>query len=159
MSTFVASRRSLRIDNWHHVIPSNRGKAQRPTHKELSNKLRDCAELIASGQWLPCDPAKLKANFDELEKLFGVETTLAEDQTEILFGALKEITPDHYSGARPPPQSYERVIRGKELLAFRWRSGYFKNKEMYFKFCVSGSETSKRAYVCSIHPHRPGEND
>ena len=42
---------------WHHVIPSNRPQPERPTHKELSKKLREARGLVELTKWLPADPA------------------------------------------------------------------------------------------------------
>lgn len=141
------------------MIPSNSGSRGRPSHKELSNKIKECKALVAVGKWLPADPVKLKANLDELEEVFGVETALREDQTNILMAALREITPEHYSGPRPPARSYEPAAYNKELLGFRWTSTFFHGQEMYFKFCVTGAENTRAAFVFSIHPHRADEND
>jgi hypothetical protein len=104
--------------------------------------------------WLPADPGKLKANFDEIEKLFGIDTALQEDQNEILLGILCEIRPEHYVGGRPPQQAYEVAILGKELFAFQWASSCCNGRQMYFKFCIKGTEEGRRIYVCSIHPSR-----
>jgi hypothetical protein len=141
------------------VIPSNRGRQERPTHRELSGKIQQCRALAAANKWLPAEPGKLKANFDEMEELFGIDTYLPEDQAKILQQALSEIAPEHYAGSRPPQQSYEPTIQGKELFAFRWTSTCFGGREMYFKFCVSGKGDDKRAFICSIHPNRPSENE
>jgi hypothetical protein len=66
-------------------------------------------------KWLPADPAKLKADFDELETAFGIDTALLEDQKEIFVRTLAEITANHYAGTRPPMQSYEPATRGKSF--------------------------------------------
>lgn len=110
--------------------------------------------MVEAGKWLPANPAKLKANFDEIEVTFGMETALTEDQTVILVGAIREIKPDQYKGVRPPPRSYEPAIRGQEILGFRWKSAFFSGYEMYFKFCLNGAEDGRRAFICSIHEHR-----
>lgn len=108
--------------------------------------------------WRPAEPAKLLANFQELEERFGKETALADDQTEILLGILAEIKPEHYRGRRPPPKSYEPTTLGTELFAFRWTSSFFGSAEMYFKFGLQGDGTGRRAYIFSIHPHRTEQN-
>jgi len=96
---------------------------------------------------------KLKANFDDLEQRFGVATTTTEDQTAILLAVAQEITPDHYAGTRPPQEAYEDAIKGEDLFAFRWKSSFFGNEEMYFKFALKGADKGRRAYICSIHEH------
>ncbi|MBZ5591264.1 MAG: hypothetical protein LAP39_03445 [Acidobacteriia bacterium] len=114
---------------------------------------------MEAGKWLPADAKKLKANFDELEAVFGMETTLAEDQQAILLAPFGEVTPEHYAGTRPPARSYEPAIYHEELFAFRWSSLFFSNHEMYFKFCLSGADEGRRAFICSIHEHRENQND
>jgi hypothetical protein len=136
------------------VIPFNRGRIERPQHRELSKKLRDCLDCVKEGRWFPADPGKLKANFDELEEVFGIETSLWEDQRAIMVAILGEITANHYAGAYPPQRSYEGTILKKELFAFCWPSEYFNRREMYFKFCMVGGDASKRVFICSIHPSR-----
>ena len=139
------------------MIPSKRGKNERPTHKELNKKIQECVSLVSAGRWLPVDPIKLKANFDEMEERFGFETSLQEDQTQILLGVLGEITPEHYAGTRPPMPSYERATLGKELIAFRWPSLCCSGCLMYFKFCVTGIGIEQRVFIHSVHPSRDKE--
>ena len=136
------------------MIPSGREKHERPTHRELTKRLKECLSLVTARKWLPAEPDKLKANFDEMEDLLGIETTLQEDQTQILLGALGEITPEHYTGLRPPPRSYEQAILGKELFAFQWKSTCFGGLQMYFKFCVKGDGENQRVFICSVHESR-----
>jgi hypothetical protein len=114
---------------------------------------------VDGGRWSPASPAKLKADFDELETVFGLETALAEDQKKILLAAIEEVAPGHYVGSRPPQRSYEQTIRDKELFPFRWRSMFFAEHEMYFKFCLKGADKDQRAYICSIHEHRENQDD
>lgn len=145
------------------MIPSNRRQTGRPSHKELAKKLRECRSLVESDRWLPANPAKLRADLDELEAVFGtslrLETSLPEDQKKILLAVLGEIEPAHYAGTRPPQPAYEQAILRKELFAFRWVSTFFADHEMYFKFCLKGVDKDQRAFVCSIHEHRKNQND
>lgn len=89
---------------------------ERPSHKELANKLRTAAALAIDGRWAPADPAKLMANFCELD-LF-----LADEQRAALTAALSEVKPEHYRGSRPPQRSYEPLRRGAEMFAFAWEA-------------------------------------
>ncbi len=136
------------------MIPSNRRRTERPAHQELSKKLRECVHCVKNGKWFPADPQKLKANFDELEDVFGIETALQEDQSGIMLAILGEITAEQYAGTRPPTRSYEQAIHGKALFAFSWTSSYFNNREMYFKFCLMGAGNDQMVFICSIHPSR-----
>jgi hypothetical protein len=138
------------------VIPSRRpiqAALERPSPKELWGKIAEAKVLIQKGKWAPSSPAKLKADFDELESVLGVETALLEDQTAILVKALEELQAQHYAGSRPPTPSYEEASRNLDMFPFRWKSAHL-NCEMYFKFCLGGADKGRRAWVLSIHPHR-----
>lgn len=141
------------------MIPSKRPvdpAIERPSTKELWGKLREAKQLIQKAKWAPAMPAKLQADFEELESL-GIETALPEDQTAIFLKALEEIQADDYAGTRPPMRSYEGATRNLELFAFRWKSAHF-NCEMYFKFCLGGTDKGRRTWVFSIHPHRDDQD-
>jgi hypothetical protein len=120
---------------------------KRPSHLELTRKLRAAGRLLDSGCWAPADPSKLAANFDDLG-LF-----LAEEQAAALRAVVAEVRPEDYVGGRPPERSYERMTPGVEMFAFGWHSTYF-GRPMYFKFSIGGSGTSRRLYVYSLHPSR-----
>ena len=138
------------------MIPSKRpiqAALERPSSKELWGKIAEAKALIQKGKWAPSVPAKLKADFDELEDGLGIETVLLEDQTAILTKAIEEIQAPDYAGSRPPMRSYEGASRNLDLFAFRWKSAHF-GCEMYFKFCLGGADKGRRAWVLSIHPHR-----
>src|SRR5207253_8382794 len=111
---------------------------------------------VTGNCWLPADPAKLKANWDELEDTCGVESAaLEEEQTAILIAILKEARPEHYAGKYPPERSYERCTGGSELFAFRWLSTFFGNRMMFFKFSIVNSGAGGvRTFIYSVHPNR-----
>jgi hypothetical protein len=137
------------------VIPSGRRIRERPSHRELSKKLAGCLKCVREQCWLPADPAKLKANWDELEEACDIESaTLQEEQAAILLGVLGEVKPEHYAGKRPPERSYEGGTGGPELFAFRWNSIFFGHRKMYFKFSLIETKQGSRAIVYSIHPNR-----
>lgn len=141
------------------MIPSKRsiGSALgRPSSKELWKKLTEAKHLVQNGQWLPAMPAKLQADFEELNSL-GIETALQEDQTSLFMQALDEIQAADYAGTRPPMRSYEGATTNLEMFAFRWKSTHF-NCEMYLKFSLGGVDKGRRAWMYSIHPHRDGQD-
>ena len=136
------------------MILSKFKSGKRPSYRELDKKLTEVRSLIRDQRWLPAEVSKLKANFDSLEQRFGVDTTTTEDQTTLLLKAAQEVTPDDYAGARPPQEAYEHEIKGEDLFAFRWKSVSFGNVDMYFKFCLKGTDKGRKAYICSIHEHK-----
>jgi len=64
-----------------------------------------------------------------------------------LIELLQEISPADYDGKHPPERSYEKVIEGKDLFAFVWRSRKL-NKTMYLKFAIKNDAF----YYVSLHP-------
>jgi hypothetical protein len=116
----------------------------RPAHKELSGKIERARTIFRSHGYTSAEPAKLMANFIDLD-LF-----LQEEQIQAVEAALMEVAPEHYAGAYPPLKSYEPATQKKELFAFCWESQYFR-KTMYLKFCLG--ET--RLYIFSLHQSAP----
>jgi len=137
------------------MVPEIKGHDPAAHKDSFGKKIAEARRLVPLGRWSPASPAKLKANFDELEQEFGLETTLPEDQTEILLKALSEIKPEHYVGKHPPERSYEPLAQDLELWAFKCPSPHFGNQQMYLKFCFSkGDDTSRQLFFFSIHQHR-----
>ena len=94
-------------------------------------------------------PAKLAKDFDKL----GLYSTA--EHMEALCAALQEISPNHYSGRRPPDKSYEPGVKGDDLFAFSWASKHF-GKSMYVKFCLHKFDEQKWAlFVFSLHEDNP----
>lgn len=136
----------------YHVIPfSGRQPPARPSDKELRKKLEEAKMLIEQDKWLPTVPAKLAADFAEIEETLGIDATLKADHKKLLLAALDEITVEDYAGARPPQKSYEPATRNVEMFAFSWQSAFF-GVPMYFKFCLVGVDKNRRSYIFSLHP-------
>lgn len=102
----------------------------RPTHKELSNKLRKAKELLATGSIEILEPQVILA--DSLELGYSFQFEFKAIVEEIL--ALAD--PNNYAGSRPPQRSYENQIKGAELFAFAFQSPLLDNKDVYFKFAL-----------------------
>ena len=117
--------------------------APRPSAKELDSKLRQAKALLKDGQFAPCNPGKLAANFADLVLFSG------EEQMEALGAAFDEVRWRDYAGERPPQQSYEDATKGCEMLAFCWDSAFF-GRRMYLKFTIR----AKVLFVFSLHPSR-----
>jgi hypothetical protein len=136
------------------MIPSNSGKGNlRPSHRELSKKIAVAVQCVQQGRWLPASPAKLKANWDELEDKGYVESTVLEnEQSDILLTALSEANPRDYAGRRPPERSYEGETQNLELFCFCWESSFCGNREIFLRFSISGNGDEARLWVYSLHP-------
>lgn len=115
---------------------------ERPSGKELFNKINQAKEAILNDAIRIIDPEVIAADAIEL----GYQVIQLQ---EVLKFILEEIGPPNYAGSHPPQQSYKSEIRGLELFAFRWISKYF-GCETYLKFCLERD----RIYLVSLHPHR-----
>lgn len=115
----------------------------RPSHKELSGKLRTALEAVQSDQIQLVEPVVIVADAIELEY------ALTELQA-VLLDLLTCAGPDHYTGNRPPARSYETSIRDLELWAFTVSIPRFE-MPVYFKFTVKNGWF----YLVSLHVDRP----
>ena len=120
---------------------------RRPSHKELTGKIKAAIDLFDSGRPRSASPEKLLANFVEL----GLYST--SSQLKAIGTVLGEISPECYCGHFPPEKSYEPITKGAELLAFRWESEHFGHT-MYVKFSILGSGEDRKLYLYSLHQDR-----
>jgi hypothetical protein len=118
----------------------------RPSHRELTGKIRLASKILAAYGFLAVDPAKLGNDFYNL-KCFSLEA-----HSEALNVAFSEITARDYKGKRPPETSFEEAVHGREFFTFIWASAHFKQK-MYLKFCFQESDEYEGVslYVFSLH--------
>jgi hypothetical protein len=123
------------------LIP-NRVAMNRPSHKELTGKLRQAKDLVSRNAILLLNQFAIAGDAIELGYI-------VKDIQDVLCKILSEIDPGHYAGTSPPPRSYEKQIFGIELYAFRWFSKRFGCKT-YFKFAIQ----QDRLWVASLHEHR-----
>jgi hypothetical protein len=117
---------------------------KRPTYKELSGKLKNGKEALTEKSGLFADPSKAVSELMELNIL---ET---EKVWPLICELLEEISPDDYTGGKPPQKSYEPAIEGSELFAFTWNSIKL-SKMMYLKFVLK----DETFYYVSLHEDRP----
>jgi hypothetical protein len=115
---------------------------ERPSHKELTAKLRQAKDAVSSGRIEIVDPVVVAADALELGYLVA-------EMKGVLSRILDEFGPGHYAGQRPPQKSYEEQIRDCELYAFRWESPLF-GCCVYFKFALK----ENTLWMASLHPHR-----
>ena len=101
----------------------------RPTHKELTNKLKQALAFVKSEQVFILNQAALAVDAIELE--YSIE----EELFEVLNELLEKTNPDHYSGSRPPLRSYEDAISGLDLFAFVVDVARFL-EPVYYKFSI-----------------------
>jgi len=114
----------------------------RPSHKEISRKIKQAKEAVSENQFSILNPVIIAADALEL----GVNL---QKISYILIDLLEEITPNDYVGQYPPQQSYEHDIEGYELLAFRWLSKTLGCR-VYLKFTIKG----KIMWLVSLHEDR-----
>lgn len=112
----------------------------RPTHKELSNKLRGALTALHNGKVLLINQAALAV--DALELKYSIEFELLEVLSELL----ESTNPDDYSGSRPPQRSYENEISGLDLFAFVVEVERFAGP-VYYKFSIA----QNTLWLVSLH--------
>jgi hypothetical protein len=124
----------------------------RPSHKELTGKIRKARELLASPSdgYIPADPAKLASNF------YSLCLVSEHEQNEGLRAAFSEIDAKKYSGKRPPERAFICAVKDEEIFTFVWDSAYFR-KKMYLKFCFHDSREFEgdNLYIISLHEEQP----
>ena len=114
----------------------------RPTHKELSGKLKLAKIAVAAGAINILNPIAVAA--DAIDLGYDVLNVKV-----VLMKLLNEIIPDYYAGGYPPLRSYEKRIENLDLFPFKWVSKSF-GCELYFKFALKG----KQLWLVSLHEHR-----
>ena len=117
--------------------------ARDPTHRVLTGKIRQALKAVQAGNIALVEPDVITADLLNLE--YEVN-----EVPEILAELLKQVTPDHYAGTRPPQRSYETDLLGCELYAFKVESKRL-GCVIYFKFALK----EDFLWVVSIHEDRP----
>jgi hypothetical protein len=116
---------------------------QRPTYKELDNKISDAKTAVTKGAVNLVNPEAVASDAMELGYL------LSDELPDVILSVLANISPKNYVGKRPPSRSYENRIIMSELYAFRAMSDRF-NCKVYFKFTLFDEEF----YLISLHRNR-----
>lgn len=120
--------------------------AKRPSHKELTNKIRLAKATVGEREnILIVDTKKVACDALELDYL------IKEELHEVLLDILDEIRPEDYTGERPPKRSYEDKILDCELFGFKFNSIRFKTC-VYFKFTIN---QSGKFWLVSLHKDKP----
>ena len=115
----------------------------RPTHRELTKKLKEAWDFVINEQVFIINQAALAV--DALELGYLIENELFEVLSELL----EKTNPTHYTGGRPPQRSYEDAISGLDLFAFVVEIERFP-QPVYFKFSVS----EDALWLVSLHQDR-----
>ena len=120
---------------------------ERPSHKELSNKLRQARIAVSKGLIILLNQDIIAA--DAIELKYTIKTELVP----ILQELLDYTTPGHYAGSRPPQKSYQREIEGLDLFPFVADCSRLKCR-VYYKFALFEG----RLWLVSLHQDRPIED-
>jgi hypothetical protein len=115
----------------------------RPTYKELDNKINEARNAVEQGLVNLINPEALAS--DALELGYSINDELISSLSSVL----DETQPDHYAGKRPPALSYEHTIMTNALYAFRTKSAFFSCL-VYLKFTLFENEL----WVVSFHKNR-----
>ncbi len=120
----------------------------RPTPKELLNKLHKAREAVQNKRLFLIDQDTIAEHATELE--YDIDLDLYDVLEELLSQASME----DYAGSRPPQKSYKDVIRDLELYPFVVHSSRFRCR-VYFKFTIS----LDGLWLISLHKDRPPGKD
>jgi len=120
---------------------------QRPSHKELFQKIKIAKKAVNEGRVFLLDDQEESIIFDAFELGYEVENELLA----ILSDLLAQTKPEDYAGDRPPQKSYEKDIEGFELFAFSINSNLLDCK-VYYKFSIQDNDL----WLVSLHKDRKG---
>ena len=118
-------------------------KTNRPSFKELNNKIRQAKKAVTERKVVILDYAVLLADSFDLQFELG-------EIYEVLSEVIDGISPGDYAGTRPPQHSYEQDILDQDLYAFHGWSKRFGCR-VYVKFAL----TQDRLWLISLHRDRP----
>ena len=116
---------------------------KRPTHKELSNKLKQACTFVQKGQANLMNQTAMAA--DALELDYSIEFELFDVLNELI----EHTQPTDYIGSKPPQRSYEDEISGLDLFAFVVEIKRF-SQPVYYKFSIS----QDALWLVSLHENR-----
>jgi len=115
----------------------------RPTHKELSGKIKGAASAVTKRRIRLVEPLVIAIDAQELG--YDIRSELLCVLSELL----TVCTPELYVGHTPPQKSYETMIKNQELFAFKVNIERFKDT-VFVKFCL----VSDVFYLVSLHRDR-----
>lgn len=121
---------------------------KRPSEKELLKRIQDAKVALQASMGVFANPAKA------VGELYALVIGDSEEIWKLIRELLEEITPQDYTGSKPPQKSYEKTIIGNELFAFSWWSKKL-GKKMYLKFALKNG----RYYYVSLHACRFSEQE
>ncbi len=115
----------------------------RPSHKELSQKIAQAIAAIENGNIRILNMLSFMADADELG--YVIDT----DLNELLVELLNKSSLDNYEGSRPPQKAYQQKIIGAELFAFSVLETSL-TRPVYYKFSI----VEEVLYIVSLHLDR-----
>jgi len=114
-----------------------------PSHKTIAKNIRLALKAVESGDILLVEPDVIAADLIDLGQIM-------EELPILLTDLLENTEPRDYTGTRPPQRSYEPVISGSELYAFKKRSNRI-GCTIYYKFTIKDDIL----WLVSFHEDRP----
>jgi len=120
----------------------------RPTPRELFNKLREASVAVDNQRLFLIDQDTIAEHAIELE--YDIDLDLQDVLEELL--SLASI--EDYAGSRPPQKSYRDYIKDLEIFPFVVDSPRFGCR-VYFKFTIN----LDGLWLISLHKDRPPGKD
>jgi len=119
----------------------------RPSHKELTGKLRAATDAVLNSS--NEKPRRFWANDEKILPELDALDLETEKIWKLILDLIQEIMKDPmscYDGRHPPKTSYEPGSEGCDLYSFSWESEKM-GVRFYFKFAIKDDKVS----VFSIH--------
>jgi hypothetical protein len=114
-----------------------------PSRKTITGKVLLAQKASEKGDIVLVTPDVIIADLMELGRS-------VEEIPQILCELLENTRPDDYVGTHPPQRSYETVISGCELFAFKTTSKKI-GCTVYYKFTIKDD----KLWLLSLHMYRP----
>jgi hypothetical protein len=114
-----------------------------PSRKTITGKVLLAQKASEKGDIVLVTPDVIVADLMELGRS-------VDEIPKILCELLENTGPDDYVGTHPPQRSYERVISGCELYAFKTTSKKI-GCTIYYKFTIKDDSL----WLVSLHKNRP----
>lgn len=119
--------------------------AERPSHSELSGKLRAAGEAVKNNRIAVVKGMEKALVTDALDLGYNIRTELRTVLSELI----ARTKPEDYAGGRPPKKSYKGEITGQELFAFKVKTARFYC-DIYYKFTIWNDDL----WLTSLHEDR-----
>ncbi len=145
ITCFPGSSLDSQRENMYVSLYKAKKMADRPSHNELSGKLKAAGEAVKNNRIAVVKGMEKALVTDALDLGYDIRTELRT----VLSDLIARTKPENYAGGRPPKKSYKGEITGQELFAFKIRINRF-DRDIYYKFTIWNNDL----WLTSLHEDR-----